>query len=82
MNCDDFLKFTNFQRVAGGAQKRQRSSRKRLYVGITARRYAVQSPVCQVAVKVPMTDGAMPCMTLPKKMPNDIDYGWYEREAA
>ena len=31
--------------------------------------------------KVPKSDGARPCMTLPDELPDDIDYGWYVREA-
>lgn len=30
---------------------------------------------------VPRTEGAMPCMELPDELPDDIDYGWYIREA-
>lgn len=81
MNCDDFLKFTNFQQVTGGAQKGNE------VLGKVVRWYystQIRGAITCVSGggKVPMTDGAMPCMTLPKKMPNDIDYGWYEREAA
>lgn len=31
--------------------------------------------------KVPKTDGAKVCMTLPKKLPKDLDYAWYIEEA-
>jgi hypothetical protein len=31
--------------------------------------------------KVPSTDGAIPCMTLPDSFPEDIDYLRYEIEA-
>jgi len=31
--------------------------------------------------KVPKTDGAMPMMTLKKKIPKDLDYTWYYNEA-
>ena len=30
---------------------------------------------------VPRSEGAMPCMQLPDEFPDDVDYGWYEREA-
>lgn len=31
--------------------------------------------------RVPKSDGARPLMELPEKIPTDIDYGWYVREA-
>lgn len=31
--------------------------------------------------KVPRSDGARPCMELPDVIPDDIDYGWYVKEA-
>jgi hypothetical protein len=30
--------------------------------------------------KVPKTDGAQLCMTLPDKLPDDLDYDWYIKE--
>jgi len=30
--------------------------------------------------KVPMSDGAVPLMSMPDELPSDIDYGWYIRE--
>lgn len=31
--------------------------------------------------KVPRSDGAMPLMELPDSFPEDVDYGWYVKEA-
>ena len=31
--------------------------------------------------KVPSTDGAKACMTLPDKLPKDLDFEWYINEA-
>jgi len=30
--------------------------------------------------KVPKTEGAKLCMSLPDKLPKDLDYGWYASE--
>ena len=31
--------------------------------------------------RVPKSEGARPCMELPDQMPDDVDFGWYVREA-
>ena len=31
--------------------------------------------------RVPKSEGAKPCMTLPDAMPDDVNYGWYIKEA-
>ena len=31
--------------------------------------------------RVPKTIGSKPCMTLPDKLPTDLDYAWYMRRA-
>jgi hypothetical protein len=31
--------------------------------------------------KVPKTDGAKICMTLPRELPSDLNYAWYVSEA-
>ena len=77
---DDILQFTNFQQVAGGAEKDG------VFLGKVVRWYystEVKGAIVRVTNKhtVPMTDGARPCMTLPKQFPSDVDYTWYEREA-
>ena len=55
-------------------------------VGRVARWYMSSASPCPISYvlsgnKVPDTDGAMLCMTLPDEMPSDVDYEWYERRA-
>lgn len=77
--CTDFLKFTNFQQVKGGAYKDGQ------YLGKVVRwYYSTKTDTTIVNSKgnnVPLTKGAMPAMDLPDKFPSDIDYDWYVREA-
>lgn len=78
-NCTDFLKFTNFQQVKGGAYKDG------MYLGKVVRWYYSTSTKTAIVNhngnNVPLTKGAMPAMDLPDEMPTDIDYDWYVREA-
>lgn len=78
-SCDDFLKFTNFQQVKGGAYKDSK------YLGKVVRWYYSTSTnttiVNSKGNNVPLTKGAMPAMDLPDEMPTDIDFDWYVREA-
>lgn len=78
-SCDDFLKFTNFQQVKGGAYKDGE------YLGKVVRwYYSTSTDTTIVNTKgnnVPLTKGAMPVMDLPEETPTDIDYDWYVREA-
>ena len=77
--CDDFIKFTNFQQVTGGAFKDGQ------YLGKVVRWYYSNSTKSAILNKkgnmVPLTKGAMPCMELPDHTPEDINYDWYVREA-
>ena len=78
-NCTDFLKFTNFQQVKGGAYKDG------AYLGKVVRWYYSTSTDSTIinakGNNVPLTRGAMPVMDLPDTTPTDIDYEWYIREA-
>lgn len=79
MACDDFIKFTNFQQVTGGAYKDGE------YLGKVVRWYYSTGTNTAILNKrgnmVPLTKGAMPCMELPDETPDDIDHNWYIREA-
>lgn len=76
LNCHDLTKFTSMQRVRGGAYKDG------VYLGKAIRwYYATGVEGCIVNAKngnrIPLTEGARPCMTLPKTLPEDLDYDWY-----
>lgn len=76
---DNFLDFTNFQQVKGGAYKDGK------YLGNVVRwYYSTNTSTTIVNAKgnnVPLTKGAMPVMDLPDATPADIDFDWYVREA-
>ena len=76
---DNFLDFTNFQQVKGGAYKDGK------YLGKVVRwYYSTNTSTTIVNAKgnnVPLTKGAMPVMDLPDATPTDIDFDWYVREA-
>lgn len=75
----NFLDFTNFQQVKGGAYKDGE------YLGKVVRwYYSTNTNTTIVNAKsnnVPLTKGAMPVMDLPDTTPTDIDFDWYVREA-
>lgn len=77
--CTNFLKFTNFQQVKGGAYKDG------VYLGKVVRWYHSTSTNTNITNakgnSVPVTQGAMPAMDLPDEMPDDINFNWYVREA-
>lgn len=57
------------------------------YVGKTVRWYygkdiAGEMVYAKSGNKVPRSEGAVPCMVLPDAFPTNIDYDWYEEEAA
>lgn len=77
--CTDFLKFTRFQQVKGGAYKDG------VYLGKVVRWYYSTQTTTAIlnsnGNNVALTKNAMPAMDLPDEMPSDIDYEWYIREA-
>jgi len=78
--CDDITKFTSIRTVNGQAIKDGQIIGKviRWYYGadeLDCVRYSTNGN------KVPRTEGAVPLMELPDKLPNDIDYQWYIDEA-
>lgn len=74
----DFTRFLTVRKVEGGAVWRDE------YLGKAIRWYYSKDGDTihyqKNGNKVPETDGAKPCMTLPDGLPNDIDYDRYERE--
>jgi len=74
--CKDITKFIAVRKVNGGAVQAGE------YLGASIRwYYSTEERGEMVAAKsgnkVPMSDGAKPCMTLPEEFPTDIDYDWY-----
>ena len=79
----DIRDFIVCQNVRGGAH---RSDEANTYLGTTIRWYystASTGPLyrCDNGNKVPRSDGSMPVMTLPEKVPTDTDFRHYFDEA-
>ena len=76
----DIRKFLTVQAVKGGAVKDG------IYLGKAVRFYYATGAGGEIIYantgnKVPKSDGARPCMELPKTLPDDVDFARYEREA-
>jgi hypothetical protein len=75
----DVRKFISIRSVKGGAVKNG------VFLGKTVRWYYGGEPGAihykTNGNKVPKSEGATPCMTLPDILPEDLDYEWYVREA-
>jgi hypothetical protein len=77
----DFTKFVTVRQVnKGGAVKNGE------FLGKTIRWYYARGERGEIITAntghtVPMSEGAKPCMTLPKEFPDDIDYDWYVQRA-
>jgi hypothetical protein len=79
-NCKDIRKFVSVRKVTGGAVKDG------TYLGKVVRWYYSSLAFGCIEYKlngnkVPQSEGAMPCMTLPDQFPDDIDFNWYVNEA-
>jgi hypothetical protein len=75
-SCQDLRRFVTVRKVTGGGQKDGK------YLGKTVRYYYAKNILgcivaCKSGNKVANTDGAKPCMTLPSKFPDDVDYSRY-----
>lgn len=84
-NCKDIRKFVSVRKAKGGAVKVYGDSTE--YLGVSLRWYYATGVSGEIVYassgnKVPRSDGAKPLMKLPKELPDDIDFEWYEREAA
>lgn len=76
LDCKDIRRFVSVRNVKGGGEKSG------VYLGKAVRWYystQAQGEINYVSTgnKVPKSDGAMPLMDLPTKLPVDIDYQWY-----
>jgi hypothetical protein len=74
-NEEGVEKFTTHTEIEGG-----------VYIGKAIRWYHSTAPVEELVDgksgnHVADSDGGMPCMELPNSLPDDIDYGWYMRQA-
>ena len=78
-----FCDFISARNVTGGGQQMGE------YLGKVVRWYQSNDPALEPILyvkngnKVPKTDGARACMTLPDKVkhPEDLDYDWYRKES-
>lgn len=78
--CKDVRQFVTIRTVNGGAVKAG------AYVGKAVRWYYGADELDAIYYstsgnKVPRSDGAVPLMKLPEKLPADIDFNWYINEA-
>lgn len=77
--CKNFTRFVNIRQAkAPGAHKNGE------YLGRVLRWYYAKGETgaihtVQANGKVADSDGAKPCLDMPKEFPNDIDYDWYIR---
>jgi len=79
VGCSDLRQFVTLRKVNGGGTWNGG------YLGKTVRWYY---STCGASIhyvtngnKVARSDGAKPVMDMPDSMPNDVDFGWYIREA-
>jgi hypothetical protein len=84
--CRDMRKFVSVRLVRGGGVKLWGDDRLPLYLGKTVRwYYGFEVPGHIVYANsgkiVPRSEGAVPCMDLPRHIPNDLDYEWYIAKA-
>ena len=79
-NCKDVRQFVSIRTVNGGAVKAGK------VIGKAIRWYYGADELDGIFYitsgnKVPRSDGAVPLMQLPEKLPSDIDFQWYINEA-
>jgi DNA polymerase elongation subunit (family B) len=80
LTCPDIRKFSTVRQVKGGAKFGA------AYLGKAVRWYYAQNEKGYIEYatngnKVARSDGARPIMELPDRVPDDLDYSWYIREA-
>lgn len=78
--CKDITKFVSVRTVKGGAVKNGQ------YLGKAVRWYYAKGETGTINYKVngytvARTEGAKPLMELPDRLPDDLDFDWYIREA-
>lgn len=79
-SCRDVRRFVSVRSVTGGAVWQTE------YLGKAIRWYFARDLQTEIIYanngnKVPKSDGARPCMQLPRELPEDVDFARYEREA-
>lgn len=79
-NCEDMRAFVEVRRVSGGAAKDGE------YLGKVIRWYYAKDEKSEIlnaksGYVVPRSLGGKPCMTLPDKIPEDLDYDYYIERA-
>lgn len=84
--CADMRKFVSVRVVRGGGVKLWGEERPPEYLGKTVRWYYGRDVPGEIVYaasgnKVPRSGGAIPCMTLPARIPDDLDYDWYIAKA-
>lgn len=84
-SCTDIRQFVSIRTVTGGAVYAGNLIGKsiRYYHSSTSFECFFYSDKVKTTAghKVPDTDDTVPCMILPDKLPNDIDYDWYIHKA-
>lgn len=85
-SCTDIRKFVSVRLVRGGGVKVWGDGRPAEYLGKTVRWYYGYDAPGEIVYakngnKVPRSEGAIPCMELPKRIPNDLDHTWYVAKA-
>ncbi len=78
--CDDIRRFVFVRNVKGGGEKNG------IYLGKVVRWYYPKNEpgfiaYCLSGNMVANSSGGKPLMDLPKELPTNIDYEWYEKEA-
>lgn len=84
--CTDMRRFVSLRLVRGGGVKLWGDDRPGEYLGKTVRWYYGKDVPGEIVYakngnKVPRSENALPCMEIPKCIPNDLDYGWYIAKA-
>lgn len=89
--CTDITKFITVRYVKGGAAKLwpdyiNDPVNKIEYLGKAVRFYRSNTTngeivYCKTGNKVPLTENCKPCMELPEKFPDDINFDWYISES-
>lgn len=84
--CRDVRKFVSVRLVRGGGVKVWGNGRPHEYLGKTVRWYYGYDVPGEIVYarngnKVPRSEGAVPCMELPARVPNNLDYNWYVDKA-
>lgn len=80
LECRDIRKFVTVRAVTGGAVKDG------IYLGKAIRWYYAEGAEGEIVYakngnKVARSEGAKPCMELPKQFPSDVNLEWYIEEA-